>query len=438
MTLLEAMRFRPRVKTVDFRNTEELDAAADAIKIAFPGYDQSPNLTIDELLSMLGEKVDSWAWEGIKVGDIAVIVRAVFSETVAASTAVRKFLEREILATTNTAILQAVCETYLAIWARSKPKTTWLAQAIENRAQHLSMSWRRCFLTHPELLDPDTAPEQMAAKMADQRDPFHWLIAGGIAAPHSGQLMRELHFAWLKAIPEPKSANDIEQIFSWVFPVGYPILDGELAASAVEKLLNPWSSVQPDGNIRKLLLNRIVETYGDPRNQRAEFWALVAEPTKKVLVRWLAGASMDALLSIITNSTDNNMWPPRHSFWKGLYDRGLIDEAWVALSPAAHDNGTSMFQTTKNPIYAMAGKQIAKSRKDTCLLIMRIGRFTVVEGSHDYRVHVFQSSDPAAPLFYQEEYDAEKMTLPKFHWNTRIHDQPGHWMKWVEQSVLRS
>jgi len=437
MTLLEALRSRPRVRTVDFRNTEELDAASDAIKVAFPGYDQTPSLTLDQLVGMLGKNVDSWDWHGIKVGDIALVVRAAFSQTVAVNTAVREFLEREILASTNPAILQAVCETYLAAWERSASRTIWLAKAIQNRSQHLPMNWKRCFLNHPELLDPEAAPEHMAAKMAEQRDPFKWLIAAGIASPHSGQLMRELHFAWLRVLPETRSDDEIQQIFSWMFPTDIPVLDGELAASAVEKLLKPWSSVQPPGDIRKLLLNKLVETYGDPRNQRAEFWALVAEPSRKVLVRWLAGASMDALLSIITNSTANHMWPPRHAFWKGLYDRGLIDEAWVALSPAAHDNGTSMFQATQNPIYTMVGKQIAKSRRDTCLLIMRIGRFTVVEGSHDYRVHVFQSSDRAAPLFYQEEYDAETITLPKFHWNTRIHDQPGHWMKWVEQSVLR-
>jgi hypothetical protein len=157
-----------------------------------------------------------------------------------------------------------------------------------------------------------------------------------------------------------------------------------------------------------------------------------------VVVRWLAGESIDALLAIITKSTQTHMWPPRHVFWKGLYDKGLIDEAWVALSPAAIRNAAAMFEETKDQVYTMTGRQVAGSnRKETCLLIMRIRRYTVVEGSHDYRIHVFHSSDPAAPSLYQDAYDAEKMILPANHQDTRIHDGYDHWHRWVEQRILR-
>lgn len=437
MTLLEAMRSRSRIRTRDFRDTDELDAAVSAIKLAFPGYDQTPRRKLQELVALLERKVESWDWQGIKVGDVAVVARSVFSGEIEVSAAVLDFLRRETLATTNSAMLQTICEVYIATWIRSSPQTSWLADVVRDRAQYLPLNWKTCFVGHTELLDSDAAPEKMAAKMVLEADPFHWLIRSGIAAPHSGKLMRELHFAWLDTLPELRSIEDVSGVFAWMFPVSYPMLEGELAAGAIEKLLTPWTAARPTAELKKFLLTQIVEAYGDPRNQRAEFWALVNPQHVKVLVRWLAGESMDALLSIITSSTANHMWPPRHAFWKGLYDRGLIDEAWVALSPAAFNDAGSMFQRTENPIYTMTGKQIAKSRKDTCLLIMRIGRFTVVEGSHDYRVHVFQSSDPAAPVFYKDEYDAEKITLPMYDRNTRVHDQPGQWMKWVEQRVLR-
>jgi len=56
-----------------------------------------------------------------------------------------------------------------------------------------------------------------------------------------------------------------------------------------------------------------------------------------------------------------------------------------------------MFQRTGDAVYTMTSKQVARSRKDTCLLIMQIGRYTVLEGAHSYRFHVFKSTDPAAP-----------------------------------------
>ncbi|MBP1844340.1 hypothetical protein J2046_002599 [Rhizobium petrolearium] len=82
---------------------------------------------------------------------------------------------------------------------------------------------------------------------------------------------------------------------------------------------------------------------------------MVTPAHRKVVVRWLAGESIDALLAIITKSTQTHMWPPRHVFWKGLYDKGFVEEAWVALSPAAIRNAAVMFEETKDPIYTMTG-----------------------------------------------------------------------------------
>lgn len=249
--------------------------------------------------------------------------------------------------------------------------------------------------------------------------------------------MAAAHAAWLTALPEPRTMDSVRGLFYWLFPAGRPVLEGKAAARTIEKLLQPWLATMPPGELKEVILERVMPVYGDPRNQRADFWALVSAPHRKVLIRWLAGESMDALLSIITRSTANHMWPPRHAFWKGLYDRGLIDEAWIALSVAASADARAMFQKTGDPIYTMTSKQVAKSRKDTCLLIMRIGRYTVVEGSHDYRLHVFHSTDPAAPHFYEDEYDAEKLTLAMGHRDTRIHDAYGQWMKWAEERLLR-
>jgi hypothetical protein len=85
----------------------------------------------------------------------------------------------------------------------------------------------------------------------------------------------------------------------------------------------------------------------------------------------------------------------------------------------------------------MVSRQTARGdKKETCLLIMRIRNYIVLEGSHDYRVHVFDQSDPLAPTFYEEAYNAEAMRLPANDKNTKIHDQFGAWRQWVEKRVL--
>ncbi len=437
MSLLETLRARQRVVTPDFRNTFALESAASSLKEAFPGYDQSRTLTVEEILRRLASSIASWEWGDIRVGDVAAAIRAVFSDAVVADHAVTEFLEREVATTANPALLAPAPDAYIEAWEASSPRTVWLATIMQQRLSLLPIRWQACFRAHPEILDSAAAPTLMAARMAEQRDPYEWLLDLGVAAPHSGKLMRALHFAWLEALPEPKTQDRIEPILAWMFPANGPQLEGDLAASALERLLRPWAVANAPGDLRTYLLVRVVEAFGDPRNQRPEFWSLVSAPCKRVVIRWLAGASMDALLAIITKSTSNHMWPPRHSFWKGLYDRGLIDEAWVALSPRAYSDAMTMVAETGEEIYRMVSRQTARSRKDTCLLIVRIGRYTVLEGSHDFRVHVFQATDPHAPALYEDDYDAESLILPQHHPDARMHDPGGNWMRWVEQRVLR-
>lgn len=436
MTLLDALTARPRIRTRQIWDTESLDVATHAVRTAFPDYERARTSTLEETVFRLEKCVATWEWEDIKVGDLALVVRAVYSGQTTVSAPATEFLRRELEVTSSAVFLQALCDLYMDIWQRGSQRTRWLAEVIKSRQTHLPSNWARCVEAIPGLLDSDAAPDVLAANMVEQGEAYGWLVQNGISAPHAGELMNLSHLEWLTALPDPVSESQIQNLFSWLSPPGQPTLEGQGAARTIEKLLQPWLSDNAPENLRLLILDFVVATYGDPRNQRADFWSLVSDRHRKVLMRWLAGQSMDALLAIITKSTANDMWPPRHRFWKGLYDRGLVSEAWVALSPAASDDAEDMFKRTNDAIYTMSSRQVARSRKDTSLLIMRIGQYTVLEGSHDYRLHVFHSDDPAAPRFYENEYDAENLTLETGHRDTKIHDPHGQWMKWAEQRLL--
>ncbi|WP_414813027.1 EH signature domain-containing protein [Pantoea ananatis] len=59
------------------------------------------------------------------------------------------------------------------------------------------------------------------------------------------------------------------------------------------------------------------------------------------------------------------------------------------------------------------GRQVAGSRKNTSLLILKIGHCIVVEGSHNYKVHIFRSDNKKAPELFRLKYDCEHIrTLP--------------------------
>ena len=119
----------------------------------------------------------------------------------------------------------------------------------------------------------------------------------------------------------------------------------------------------------------------------------------------------------------------------GIYDQGRIDEAWVALGSKAVPHAKDLYARTGDPSYMSFGKQ--STRNDTCLLIMRIGTKTIVEGSHSFRVHVFPTSTRTTPELYLGDYDLADILLPVGHHDARMHDTGGYWMGWVQRRIQR-
>ncbi|WP_170117014.1 EH signature domain-containing protein [Phyllobacterium sophorae] len=436
MSLIQALRSLPRSRGAARPDTGALDAALRSIAEAFPDYSKATAATLGEAVSKLTAAVESWQWHQISLGDVALVLRASLTGDVATNSVVDSFLRKEVQATTSGILLGVVAEVYLAHWQKGERRTSALAALIQERSQHLPVRWNNLFMSLPELLDIQAAPGLISEKMIQQDDPYNWLLGHGVTSPHAGGLMAATHSAWLAKLPPVRSTRQLDHVFAWLRPQNRPAIGNDMAAGAINKLVEPWISDTPPPDFQSVLLERIVGAYGDPRERRNDFWPLVAGHTRDVLNRWLAGKSMDALLEIITRATANHMWHARHHFWKGLYDRGLVQEAWIALSRPAAQIADDMFRKTENKIYTLAGVQVSRERRDTCLLIMRVGQHIVVEGSHDYRVHLFKSTDSRAPVLYQPQYDAEALTFPANDPSARVHDQFGHWMRWVEERVL--
>ena len=64
-----------------------------------------------------------------------------------------------------------------------------------------------------------------------------------------------------------------------------------------------------------------------------------------------------------------------------------IQSIKLALGSKAVPHAKELYARTGDPSYMSFGHQ--GTRSDTCLLMMKIGSKTVVEGSHSFRVHVF-------------------------------------------------
>ena len=436
MSLIERIRTRPHLRQAEKLGYDYFQNSVRAVEEAFPGSSKAAAGSIEQAIEKVSVALAEWHWDDITTGVVSMVCRAFLRGEVHHG-GVQDFIMREMEVTTNQALLDAACEAYFESWERGSSRTRWLARLIQNKSSRLPARWNRVFLALPDLLDADHGTNRIAEKMTQLPDAFHWLLSCGIASPHNGPLMRQIHFDWLSAMPTVRTHESCDRIFTWIRPEGHSPIADELAAAAIDKILEPWHQAMPEPSYRQSLLDRLVSGYGDPRNARREFWPLTNDASRQALRRWLAGQSMDALLRVITQATTTSMWPPRHHFWKDLHERGLVSEAWVVLSPAASKIADDLYSETLEETYKMAGRQTARSRKDTCLLVMRVGRYVVVEGSHDYRVHLFDASDPRAPQLYRDTYDAEAITLPADHPMARRHDPSGNWMRWVQERVLR-
>lgn len=180
---------------------------------------------------------------------------------------------------------------------------------------------------------------------------------------------------------------------------------------------------------------RLIDRFGDPRRDKPAFWALVGGEGKRVLYKWLARKSMEAMFEVVTKAAtdvDNaRLWTNRKRFWLGLYEAGRIDEAWVVLGQEAVPFARALHEQTGDKSFLNYGRQ--SGRSDTSLLLMKIGSKTVVEGSHNFRVHIFPTRLRETPQLYSDSYDLDDIVLPANHDDARSHI--GGWMDWVRERI---
>ena len=414
---------------------DQLVQAAERIRQRFGDRRPVKPEALDVLVSRLTQAIRQWDWTRLTEGELAQVVRAWASRLVRVVADVEDFLLRELRCCTRRSLLGALCDGYFVGWVAQEPRTSELARIIQDRATWLPKSWQIVFRAIPESLDTAEGAVRLGRWMALQVDPYRAAIERGIAAPHGPGFMTQVHDAWMAALPEPTDETTIRRMLAWIHPTGAVMLEGDRATIVVARLLRPWGVRMPPKPLRTLLLNELIRHRGDPRRENTHFWAQVGEDGQRTLLRWLAGQRMEAFLNVVSRSEEKveagSQWPARRRFWMGLYEEGRIDEAWPSYGTDAQAIADDLARTTGDLAYGSYGRQITK--KNTSLMIMRIGLHIVVEGSHNFRVHVFRLGEATPLTLYQHQYDVEDFILPDPHPDARRH--VGNWMNWVREKI---
>jgi hypothetical protein len=201
---------------------------------------------------------------------------------------------------------------------------------------------------------------------------------------------------------------------------------GDRRVKLIEALLSPWiNGVNNVGEeARKSVQDWLLARFHDPRlpvHARGE-WRGVSEGSIKVMLRWLVGESLNQFFEIIDQIALEGHWKYRKAFWKAYYDRGYLDEAWVALGQEAKDYALRIFGNRLS-----AGELQNVTDRRHSVLIVRIDDLILADWSHNGKCRAWKIGAPHCPDNYKLSYSGRLLKAPSMRIvDTHLEDGISH------------
>lgn len=344
----------------------------------------------------------------------------------------REFYYAEIEASTKRTFLDSMLSVYLGSYQPGADHTKHLAKAMTRALPRVGSSAKQLVENIPEILDPAGAPAAIATRMMGMVDCWSGLKEIGLRSPHAPGVMDHAHLAFVdKMRPALKGRTGLERLFSWLKPAGQQArMSG--AAEAITVIIEPWLKQDPPPDDLAFITESLLGLYGDPRVDGGGAWAGITKAHLDILMRWLTGENIRFFLDVVSAVEVSHMWEPRRKFWLGLHEQKRIDAAWVAFSGSGVELATKWLRSKGSRGALAFGRQTAGgSRAETSLLVLKIGKKIIVEGSHNYKVHIFDESNKGSPKLYQLEYDCDLIR----HKSNAEKPHLGDWQGWVLERI---
>lgn len=395
-----------------------------------------PEKDRERLVAIVRERYEREDWEGTRLSLMTSAARALFDQDRRNRqdlADLRDFYYRETKASTRAGFLGGMFSVYMESFDAAADHTGQLAAALTNAVEHMGARWRKLLEAVPDMLSPAFVADAIARKMIDMDHPWSGLQQLGVRSPHAPGLMNAAHLAYLMRLePHLDTRDEMERLINWLKPDTQQAKTTG-AGEAISALLGHWVKRSPAPDDLRYLTENIIGIYGDPRVQRGGIWSAVQEDRMAVILRWLTGENIRFFLDVVSEVEDSHMWEPRRKFWLGLHNQKRIDGAWVAFSEDAELAAKRRSEAMGSRGTLKFGLQTARgNRRNTSLLILKIGRKIVVEGSHDYKVHIFDETDKRAPSLYRTRYDCEDIRLIG---TAKAKSHQSGWERWVLEHI---
>jgi hypothetical protein len=256
-----------------------------------------------------------------------------------------------------------------------------------------------------DLFDPSAGPDHLASHAvhkgwtpADVLREYGLsgdVLTSGLAAESSRRGMAQLR----ERLEREESQAVVQTADWWAYDDGVVRFQGA-AAELVRTLVRPFIDRTPEPDLRKEILNTLLDRLHDPR-LHPQKWLQVEEERDQVR-RWLAGESLRQFLDIVDSVANPGHWTYRRAFWKAFYEAGFIEEAWVAFGPAGERQARQVFgKQASFGSLMQAGKVVENGH---AVLLMKIGPLTICDWSHNGRCIIWPKGDRSAPRLYERKY----------------------------------
>jgi hypothetical protein len=189
----------------------------------------------------------------------------------------------------------------------------------------------------------------------------------------------------------------------------------------------------PHDDLKNLLIDFFKRHYGDPTDMRSfkagnvqlnagaaeNRWRDANPKCPQIIRRWMVGDTLKAFFKILEKTADE-IWMYRQKFWLAYYNRGLIDEAWVALGPTAQSYVRREFNDRKLQYADLEGTNAQQS-----VLLLKMSNIIFCEWSHRGRLRAGKDGAPSVPQLYEDSYWAAQLRFNSMDFNEGLLEDPG-------------
>lgn len=298
-------------------------------------------------------------------------------------------------------------------------------------------SWRH---DEYELFNPHLAPKRIAEACLELGDNWRNALESlGMGGANLSFGMAA--YAWVAATDKVKHTlskaspdlDIVETVLDWSITEGSLRYDKHRAALAIA-LLAPWQNQPAPDAVQERIVSFLLEHYKDPRlPKNSKSWLGVPDDIISVLRKWLTRVALEQFFEVVDQVAQEHMWRYRRVFWLAYYDANVIDDAWVLFGTEAQMYAKRIFGKSQSYGILQNGYQV---QSDHSVLLMKIGKLTVADWSHNGKCHIWLDGNKSAPKLYFPCYQRRDVVTNSDN-GGQIHHSSAHgtWQRQVASYI---